>query len=241
MYHKVKLKQTTGLLRLNVGCADSPTLGWINLDNSLTVRIARHRIFVRLLTHARLLSGQQQHFVDTVRCRGVGYADVRHRIPYARGSVDAVYSSHMLEHLDRDEAVAFLREVRRVLRPGGVLRLAVPDLAALVARYQATGDADALVAGTFLAETRARGLAQMLKRWIIGPRHHRWMYDGPSLCRLLVSEGFAEVSVVRPGETRIAEPGTLDLRERAGESTYVEALQPEAGNREEARRSSPAT
>ncbi|MDZ7771611.1 MAG: methyltransferase domain-containing protein [Balneolaceae bacterium] len=51
--------------------------------------------------------------------------DLREGLPFGEGTVDACYSSHVLEHLDEEEADFFIREQRRVLRPGGVLRVAV--------------------------------------------------------------------------------------------------------------------
>ena len=54
--------------------------------------------------------------------------DARH-LPYADGSVDEVYASHILEHFDYDNGVGeALREWVRVLRPGGMLRISVPDV-----------------------------------------------------------------------------------------------------------------
>jgi len=50
-------------------------------------------------------------------------------------SVDFIYCSRVLEHLEEWEAVELLRECRRVLRPGGVLRLVVPDLLKMVKNY----------------------------------------------------------------------------------------------------------
>jgi SAM-dependent methyltransferase len=47
--------------------------------------------------------------------------------PFESDSVSEILASHLLEHLDRHTALAFLVECWRVLRPGGVLRLAVPD------------------------------------------------------------------------------------------------------------------
>lgn len=61
--------------------------------------------------------------------------DVRRRLPFADASVDAVYHSHLLEHLDAAEAKSFLRECRRVLRSDGTLRVAVPDLEGIAAAY----------------------------------------------------------------------------------------------------------
>ena len=51
----------------------------------------------------------------------------------ASASVDAIWCSHMLEHLDRHEVTAALQAFARVLRPGGVMMIAVPDLQAVAA------------------------------------------------------------------------------------------------------------
>ncbi len=54
--------------------------------------------------------------------------DLRKGIPFPDETFDVVYHSHLLEHLPRSQAPAFLRECHRVLRPGGIHRVAVPDL-----------------------------------------------------------------------------------------------------------------
>lgn len=61
--------------------------------------------------------------------------DVAEPLPFADASFDAVYHSHLLEHLPRDRALPFLCECRRVLKPGGVLRLAIPNLEAIARLY----------------------------------------------------------------------------------------------------------
>lgn len=61
--------------------------------------------------------------------------DARNRLPFADGSVDAVYHAHLLEHLESANARFFLTECHRVLRPGGVIRIAVPDLEAMAEAY----------------------------------------------------------------------------------------------------------
>jgi hypothetical protein len=132
----------------------------------------------------------------------------------------------MIEHLDRREAQAFLREVRRILRPGGIVRLAAPDLTRLVKDYLTTGDADEFIASTHMAQARPTGIAKRARSALIGPRNHLWMYDGRSLSRLLRDAGFADVAIMPAGETNITEHGCLDLKERADESVYVEAIEP---------------
>lgn len=49
-------------------------------------------------------------------------------VPLPDGAADFVYHSHVLEHLTRQDGERFLRECHRILKPGGVLRIAVPDL-----------------------------------------------------------------------------------------------------------------
>ena len=72
------------------------------------------------------------------------HIDYRHDIAtlpmFADGSAELVYASHCLEYFDREQAREVLREWGRVLRPGGILRVAVPDFPALVKVYEATGD-----------------------------------------------------------------------------------------------------
>ena len=51
-------------------------------------------------------------------------------------SVSEIYACHILEHVERNEVVSVLREWNRVLKVGGVLRVAVPDFEAVVAEYQ---------------------------------------------------------------------------------------------------------
>lgn len=56
------------------------------------------------------------------------WLDLRNRLPFPDRSCRFVYSSHTLEHLFPDEAIRLLREVRRVLAPEGVARIAVPSV-----------------------------------------------------------------------------------------------------------------
>jgi hypothetical protein len=212
--------------KVNVGCGLSPTPGWLNFDNSLSVRVARWPVVPALLARTGLLAENSAVLTEMARCGNVRFANAAVRIPCADGSVTAVYSSHMIEHLDRGEARAFLAEVRRVLTPGGVVRIAAPDLSLLAREYGAAGDADKFVAGTHMGLNRPAGLRGWVRWTMVGPRHHLWMYDGESLTRLLRQTGFTEAAVMPPGSTMIAEPGELDLSERAAESVYVEAVRP---------------
>lgn len=65
----------------------------------------------------------------------VAKCDIRCGLPYPSSTFDAVYHSHVLEHLECDRALPFLSECHRVLKNGGVIRVAVPDLETIVREY----------------------------------------------------------------------------------------------------------
>jgi SAM-dependent methyltransferase len=61
--------------------------------------------------------------------------DIVKGLPFHGEQFDAVYHSHVLEHLSPDEGVALMRECFRVLKPGGILRIVVPDLEQIARLY----------------------------------------------------------------------------------------------------------
>jgi len=61
--------------------------------------------------------------------------NINNGLPFPSNSVSVCYSSHLLEHLDKEEASHFIVECKRVLRSGGTIRLAVPDLERIVREY----------------------------------------------------------------------------------------------------------
>lgn len=76
--------------------------------------------------------------------------DLRKGLPYADHSFDAVYTSHVLEHLSPETAKASLREQFRVLKKGGIVRAVVPDLEDKAREYLAM--LDNVVSGEASAE-----------------------------------------------------------------------------------------
>ena len=87
------------------------------------------------------LGGGRRTHVDwenvdfTATAPGVRAYDLRKGIPYPDATFEVVYHSHLLEHFAKEAAPAFLRECHRVLKPGGTLRVAVPDLERIVRAY----------------------------------------------------------------------------------------------------------
>ena len=215
------------LWRINVGCGQSPTEGWLNMDNSMSIRLARLPWLTWLPERLGLIDHLQADNLAFNRKHSLVYCDARKRIPVADGSTEVIYSSHMLEHLDRSEARQFLLETRRVLCSGGILRIAVPNLRFHVNNYLGSGDADEFMREANLERHRPKTLLGRVRIFLIGDREgHCVMYDPASLVRLLVAQGFVSVVDLQPNQTLIPSPEPLNLSERSSESLYVEGVNP---------------
>jgi SAM-dependent methyltransferase len=145
-------------MRVNIGCGSTPIDGWLILDNSLAVRATRYPLLVHGLRMAGAAGKSSHRLASVARAENIKYANAVRRIPCPDNSAEAIYSAHMIEHLDRAEARLFLAEVRRVLRPHGILRLAAPHLSLLIQDYLGGRDADDFVLQTYLAQPQPSGL-----------------------------------------------------------------------------------
>lgn len=122
--------------------------------------------------------------IDQVRFPHVEYVrDIRDLSPFSDGCADLLYACQVLEYFDREEVAAVLAEWRRVLAPGGVLRLSVPDFAVIARLYQAGLALEWFLGTIFGKIPDGRG----------GSVYHKTTYDEPSLRQVLASNGFDRI------------------------------------------------
>lgn len=210
---------------VNVGCGEDPIQGWLNLDNSFAVKIAKKPFLAKIIMASGLLNSAQRDYIQSIQNNPIQiiWADACKKIPCQDNSVELLYSCNMLEHLTKQEAVSFLSEAKRVLAKNGIFRIAIPDLAHCVQRYIETKNADKFMASlSCCAEDDT--FAQRLKLAIFGARNHKWMYDEKSLANFLVTNGFQMPIALQPGETRIQNINGLNLSEHAGYTLYMETM-----------------
>ena len=209
---------TDGRVMLNLGRGSRAHPDWNNLDFSPLVRPRQHRCLASALRRVGILSQDRWQRLQSMPA-GILLRDLRRRLPFDDESVDVVYHSHVLEHIDHDQATPFLRECHRVLNSGGVLRVVVPDLELLVQRYllatrrliplpspDALAQHSQAVNDIFQQMVRREPVAlrsqppvvRILERALRGAAEaagelHRWMYDRLSLTDLLKAVGFRTV------------------------------------------------
>ena len=137
--------------------------------------------------------------LDPGVARGVIHLDATARFPLPDASFDRVHSEHMIEHVPLAGGRAMLAECARVLRPGGTLRLATPDLARLAGLVAAPGgpppEGAAYIAWIAAAFPDARLEARPVDVLNHGMRAwgHVFLYDEPTLRAELARAGFADV------------------------------------------------
>lgn len=112
--------------------------------------------------------------------------DVSDLSVFADESVELIYSSHTLEYFDRLEVRDTLREWHRVLKKGGILRVAVPDFEALIKIYEQYKDLNKIVGPLY---------GRMTIRTPEGEKtiYHKTVYDFESLKEILESSGFKNI------------------------------------------------
>jgi hypothetical protein len=125
---------------------------------------------------------------------------------YRRRIVQGIYASHVLEHLSCADFWTALDHTLRMLKPGGIFRLVVPDLQARAERYLRDTALNRPEANSwFMQATRlgrerhSRGLGPLLRE-MFGGSAHLWMWDENSLTAALGKTGFTGIRRCRFGD-----------------------------------------
>jgi predicted SAM-dependent methyltransferase len=101
-------------------------------------------------------------------------------------TISLIYSSHSFEYFNRTEAIKVLKEWRRVLKPEGILRIAVPDFDSLIKVYQMTNEIESILGPLFGQMDISTGQENLTL-------YHKTSYSFKSITKLLEDNGFKNI------------------------------------------------
>ena len=242
-----------GPLIINLGCGVKTSDLCINVDWSIYIILKQNSWLLPLVKP--LIGRDRAERVKVMRGRTICH-DLKKGIPFPNNSADAVYHSHLMEHIDRNAVLAFQRDICRVLKPGGVQRLCVPNLEQLVFEYnqslaaddltrEASHGHDILVANILeqsvrrasFAATGRPGFRIWLENLFLGDARargetHQWMWDRVNVRAVLMDAGFTDISIRScdvsdiEGWQQTGLERTSDGREYKPKSLYIECRKP---------------
>jgi predicted SAM-dependent methyltransferase len=218
-------------IKLNLGCGLQCPEGWINIDSSLGARLARRPLLKKFL---HTVVPESWGVLPNHEWSGnVKWMNITRRFDYEDNSVDAVYSSHTIEHLTYNEAAFVFSETFRVLQPGGIIRIIVPDFAQTVNNYlNNRKQAPHLAAKNFLNDTFyfeipiPHSLPGLVKYYFKRKNNHHFLYDEEGLRYQLSNAGFTDVCSMQWGASRISGIEKIDIPERFRGAICLEGIKP---------------
>jgi predicted SAM-dependent methyltransferase len=173
-----------GPVKLNVGCGTDYKKGWINIDNNSDENIEKLDL----------------------------NWDLRKPLPFPDNSVDFIFNEHFIEHLTVEEGQRVIKDLMRVLKPGGVLRMATPDLEIVAKQYlKSSLKGDPLIERWHLGiQTKAESINMSFRFW-----GHKWLYDYEELSRRVMEAGYKKIKRAKLRNSSYEELNNLEIREES--------------------------
>jgi SAM-dependent methyltransferase len=145
--------------------------------------------------------------------------DIRNGLPLDSDSMDYIVSIHALPEVPYPDLVPILEELRRVLKPGGVLRLSLPDLDKGIQAYL-RNDRDYFL----IPDEEVQSIGAKLVVQLIWYGWSRTLFTYDFIEELLFKAGYSHVSQCSYKETNSPYAGIVELDNREQESLFVEAI-----------------
>lgn len=210
------------LKKLHLGCGTIAPSDWINIDNSWNAWLAKYPILKKLIKISGLI---RSDLLNIPWPKNIIIYDLTKTLSFDNNSVDCIYSSHTLEHLYLEQAKNLLKECFRILKPGGIVRIVVPDLKAFTQDYLNRNTS----ADTYLEKLRLRqtgpptNLVLRIYNKLNDTNSHKWMYDKNSLTHYLKLAGFKNIQSKKLYQSKIIDIRQIEQPGRLSDAICLEA------------------
>lgn len=167
-------------------------------------------------------------------CLGEQDQDITKRLIFADNSVEIMFLEHINEHVTIIENISFLKEALRVLKHGGVLRIAMPCIDKMIElKNNALGKHYSLVQTRHYYPNEDAALKELGLEGIIEEpiafmmdslfkgHHHKFVWTSELFKKVVEKIGFSEVYICEPGETSFNPEYCLERTIRGVDPEYV--------------------
>ncbi len=191
-----------GLVKVNLGCGLRVARGWLNIDSSINALVASwpslfHKIVYRF-SGSKLYYSADEYYEILNKHKFI-YHDLSLSLPFFENSVDIIYSSHFFEHLFKDDAENLLKLCYGALKPGGIIRISIPDLSYAISLY-AIGRKSEMLNDYFFVEGKGSYLAR-----------HKYMYDYQMIEEELQKANFSNIKRCEYKQGKVPDINILDV------------------------------
>ena len=207
---------------INLGCGSSPIENFTNYDFNYFIIAGKIPLMKFLLSRLSFIPKPYLKLMDISKEKNIHHCDAASSIPEKNNSIDLIYSSHMLEHLDKDEADIFLVNCRKILKPKGILRLVVPDFDILIEKYSIDEDVDKFIYSSCLVGEKPKSFKKKIQYMIQGHGWHHQMFTKKSLKKTLEIHGYKSIKFFKEGQSAIPFNNNINYFDHAGISIYCE-------------------
>lgn len=215
---------------LNLGCGSVRPKAWTNTDSSLNANLQKipfiGKPFAKLFNPVQYSESNFE------------YMNLNKTWKYKDNCVDVVYASHLFEHLSLNSTEVFLNEAFRCLKPGGVVRIVVPDLYKICKRYihdyehnSFNNESTEFILWAINMHREGQyGNPGLIKKMILElqgyPHQHKYMYDEKSLSKRIQAHGFTNILSMTYGKSEYLKDCIGDVEGTAESylSVYIEAI-----------------
>jgi hypothetical protein len=195
-------------MKIHFGAFNCPIDGWVNTDITPHLFIARVPGLPWLLHKIGKIPASRYQDYQRGAFRKLRYLNVGKPWPFADDTAEAIFSSHVVEHLSLHSARVCVRNAYRVLKKDGVLRIVVPDLDKYIAEYR--------------SDTAYEWAREVYEADNTSEKNmHHFMYNCESMTRLMREAGFSDVRRVSYRAGRCPDIDQLDNRP---DSLFMEAV-----------------
>jgi predicted SAM-dependent methyltransferase len=167
--------------------------------------------------------------VDFFSSRAGYGADLRYPLLIDDAVFDGIFTEHTLEHLNYKEVAGVLSECRRTLKPGGIIRIIVPDLSLFVENYASDNRSWFQDWEREVLKPRGRSMVSPMEALSFETQEHghRSAWDFETMKAFLTRAGFTEIcrcAFGKGSDARLLQD--KDAEDRTMVSLYVEARKP---------------